>query len=888
MKTVLTSLLMVFPEPFRMQFASGMIEQIERDYDLARARGRMAALWFALATAVDLMRSGIAERWSPNWVDPDLSPEEARGMSGTLSAWARELRYAWRSLRRTPGFTLIAAGMLGLAIGATAGMFTVVKTILLDPLPYANADRLVQITASAPGSDMPPEFGVSSEFLLQYKERSKLLEDLSTVNSFTNTLRVGDRVERVRMSWPTNSLYSTLGAKPILGRLPVAEDERNVALISYALWKSWFGSDPGVIGQVHEMGGGPKTIIGVMGPEFRFPNDGVLLWMSSEIQTKDLQPGRFGSRLVARMKPGVTVEALADELTALAKELPARFGGTPAYAKVIAQHRAIVKTLEEALLGSVSRPLWVLLGATAIVLLIACANIANLFLVRAEGRHRDLAVRRALGAGRTQLIRLQMAEALIVAAIGGALAVGFAALVFPVFLRSAPEDIPRLGQVGLGLPTVLFTLVAAVACALACGAVPALRGSVPDLTWLRAGTRGSTPRRPWLRTALVVAQTAMALVLLIGSGLLVRSFWALQNVDPGYDTKDLFTFQIAPDRPELKDGPTFARFDLGFLDRLAALPGVEVVGLVENIPLNEGTGGERFRTETMGDEKDVGALLHYTWTAGDYFKAMGISVLQGKTFEQDDHLGPRSNVILSKSAAALLWPGQDPLGKRLQPEDPKAWFTVVGVVEDVMQDNFREAADPLVYFPLAGPKPEDWTISSPAYVLKTARADVIAPEVRALVREVAPEAPMYRVYTMAGLARDSMADVSFTMLTLGIASALALILGAVGLYGVLSYVVAERTREIGVRMALGARAGQVRSMVVMQGLRIVGAGVAIGVVAAVVITRALESLLFGVQKLDAATFAGMSVTMLAIGILASYLPARRASKVDPIQSLRSD
>ena len=377
-------------------------------------------------------------------------------------------------------------------------------------------------------------------------------------------------------------------------------------------------------------------------------------------------------------------------------------------------------------------------------------------------------------------------------------------------------------------------------------------------------------------------------MLLIGSGLLVRSFWALRSVDPGYETKDLFTFQIAPEGPHLPDGPAFARFSLQFMDRLRALPGVQTVGLVENIPLNEGTAGSRFRAEGTPAEADGGTLLRYTFAAGDYFKAMGIDVAAGRPFDTNDHLTPLRHVVISRSAAALLWPGQNAIGKRLQRQGLADWDTVIGVVDDVMQSNFRERPNPLVYYPLVGPTPTNWVISSPAYVIKTPRAETIAADVRAIVREVAPEAPMYRVYTMAGLAGDSMVDVSFTMLTLGVASALALILGVVGLYGILSYVVAQRTREIGVRLALGARAEQVRRMVVAQGSKVVVFGVVIGVAAALGVTRALGSLLFGVTAVDATTFAGMSLAMVLVGLLASYLPARRASRIDPMVLLRPE
>jgi predicted permease len=467
-------------------------------------------------------------------------------------------------------------------------------------------------------------------------------------------------------------------------------------------------------------------------------------------------------------------------------------------------------------------------------------------------------------------------------------AVILAALSLPAFLRAAPPNIPRLADVHLNVITVVFTLGVALVSAVVCGLVPAIRASSPDLERFRDGSRGSTRRRSWARDGLIVGQTALALVLLIGSGLLVRSFWALRHVDPGYDTANIFTFQIAPEGPNLRDGPAYARFDLEFMDRLRTLPGVESVGLVENVPLNESTGSVRFRNEETSSAADAGTLLHYTFAAGDYFKTMGIDVQRGRPFDRNDHESNLRNVIISRGAANLLWPGQDPIGKRLQRQGLTTWETVVGVVDDVMQDNFRDKPNPLVYFPLIGPQLQSWIISSPAYVVKTKRAESIAPEVRALVRKVAPNAPMYRVYTMAGLAKDSMVQLSFTMLTLGIASVLALILGAVGLYGVLSYVVAQRTREIGVRMALGAEAGVVRRMVVAQGARVVAVGVVIGVVVALASTRALGGLLFGVKPVDAPTFVGMSASMVLIGLLASYVPARRASRVDPIESLRGD
>jgi predicted permease len=809
-------------------------------------------------------------------------------MSFDLNGWAGALRRALRTLRRSPGFAATVVGTLGLAIGTLTAVFAVLDRVLLSPLPYAHPDRLVFIAATAPGSDMKGEFGPAAEFFLQYQDGGKLVEDLAIYGTFTNTLRVGERVERIRMAFSTPSLYSTLGAQPALGRLPLPEDEDRVAVISDALWRSWFGSDPGVVGRSYSMAGKSRTIVGVMRPEFRFPNSGPLLWIVDNVRAEGLTPGRFGYDMVGRLAAGAGLSAAEAELTALARRLPERFGGSSGYAQLIERHRAVVRPLLDQMLGPAARSLWILFAAAAIVLLIACVNVANLFMVRAEGRQRDLAVRRAIGASRAELLRLQMAEAVVAALFGGALAIALAWVSLPLLLSAAPAGVPRLDEVALRPGTLLFALLAALVSGLACGGAAAVRGSSPDLARLREGGRGSTPRRRLVRDGLVAAQTAMALVLLIGAGLLVRSFLALKSVDPGYDTRDVFTFQFAPEQPALVDGPSWARFHLAFLERLRKLPGVASVGIVENVPLDEGTFDDRFRNEDMPEGPDVGPTLDVTYAAGDYFRTMAIAVRDGRPFETADHVSQLGNVVVSRSAADRLWPGQRAVGRRLQRRGSKDWHSVIGVVEDVMQYGYRDTPQALVYFPMVGPTPKAWALSSPAYVIKTARAETIAPDVRALVREVAPEAPMYRAYTMAALAARSMIQLSFALLTLGIVSALALFLGAVGLYGVLSCTVAERTREIGVRMALGATAAAVRRMVVAQGARVVAVGVAVGLITALGATRSLAAHLFGVAAVDAPTFAAMAVLMLLIGAVAAYVPARRASRVDPCQSLRSE
>jgi predicted permease len=481
-----------------------------------------------------------------------------------------------------------------------------------------------------------------------------------------------------------------------------------------------------------------------------------------------------------------------------------------------------------------------------------------------------------------------MTEAFAVALAAGVLAVVLSAITLPMFVRAAPEGIPRLGQVGLDVQTIGGAFALVLVATLVCGLVPAIRASAPDLVGLREGGRGSTGRRQWGRDMLVVGQTALALVLLIGSALLVHSFQRLRNVDPGYDIDGIYTFQYAPQQPQLNDGPSLGQLHLTMMDRLRALPGVTAVGVVNNIPLDEGTGGVRVLTE---GSDEGGTLVSMTFAGGDYFSAMGIDVLQGRTFTNHEAVTPNTSVIASRSAVEQLWPGQNPLGLRMRPRfggQDTLVFTVVGVVEDVKQNEWREEGQAVLYFPLTGPSADAWGMGSPAYVVKSPRAESLTGEVRALVRELAPEAPVYREYTMEFLARRSMIQLSFTMLTLGVVSALALVLGAVGLYGVLSYVVAQRTREIGVRMALGATAAAVRRQVVSQGTTVVVIGIVIGVGAALVTTRFLGALLYDVEAVDPIVFAAMSVIMISMGVLASYMPARRASSVDPIEALRSD
>jgi predicted permease len=811
-------------------------------------------------------------------------------MGRTLEGWSRDFLLAGRSLLRAPVFTLVTVVTLALAIGANTAIFSVVQAVLLEGLPFPASERLVSIMGVAPGTDLDGEIGVSDELFVQYRENADRLEDLALYGLFQSTTRVEERVERLFGIQTTASLFSTLGVRPVLGRLPTDEDDPNVVVISHRLWTEWFNSDPDVLNRSYEFANQSRSVIGVMGPEFRFPDERVDLWIPVRIDAAAVRPGGFGTRVVARMRPDTDHEALMAQLAPLSRRALDQFPGPAPFVRIMEQHRPVVRSLEEQLVGALATPLWILMGTVAIVLLMACANVANLFGVRAESRRQDLAVRRALGAGRGGLIRGQMAEALVLAGVSAVIGLAIAWVTVPVLVRSAPEGlggwsgapVPRLTNVGIDLTALLFTAGVAILAACLFGLVPAIRFSgARMLDTLRQAGRGIVGRRHIGRDALVVLQTASALVLLVGSALLVRSFMKLKNVDPGYETRDIFTFQIAPDREDLDNLPAMVRFHYGFMERLAGLPGVESVGVVGLLPLDEGAGEAFVATEQTDATGAEAPLVRLTPVGGDYFQTMGIDLIRGRYFERSDEDPGVFNVVIGEAAADMLWPGEDALGQRIRPSESQTWYNVVGVVENIMIDDFRrQSPEPLVYLPRV--------IGSPAYVLKSARAHVIAPEVRELVREVVPESPMYRVFTMEDLAARSMATLSFTMTMLAVAAALALILGAAGLYGVLSYVVAQRTREIGIRMALGAEATSLRRMVVAQGGFVALIGVAIGIITALLATRVLETQLFGVGAMDVPTFAAMSLVMIAIALLASYVPARRASAVDPMRSLRAE
>jgi putative ABC transport system permease protein len=807
-----------------------------------------------------------------------------------MERWIRDFTHAARSLARAPGFTLVVVATLALAIGANSAIFSVVNAVLLEPLPYPHADRLVHIGGTAPGTDQPAEFGVPDELYFEYRESVPGIEDIGLYGTGSSTTRAEGQVDQLFVTQATPSFFTTLGAQPLHGRLPTDEDGNDVVVISHWLWRTWFGSDPSVINRSYTFANATRTVIGVMKPEFRFPDERVAFWVPFPIRAAQVTPGGFGPRAVARMKPGTDRAALVAQLEPLARRVQQRLGGPAPYVRIMERHRPVVKPLREHLVGNISTALWILLGTVGIVFLIACANVASLFTVRAENRRRDLAVRRALGAGRGDLVRSQVTESLLLAAAGGAAGALIAWTGVPLLVRAAPDavaggfggaPIPGLATAGLDLTALLFTMGISVLAACAFGLWPAFRFSGSRLGSIQQAGRGVIGGH-LTRDALVVVQTAAALVLLVGSALLMRSFWQLSNVDAGYNTDGIFTFQVAAGRPDLNDRAAMSRFQYAFMDRLKALPGVESVGYITTLPLDEGAGRQNITTARLEAIGAEAPLVRFAGAGGAYFQTMGIELVRGRYFERVEEERAIPFVIISESAAQLLFAGEDPIGKQLRSATGgQTWYTVIGVVEDVLVDDLRrKSPEPMVYLPAVS--------SSPAYVIKSTRADQLEPEVRAIIREVIPTSPMYRIFTMKRLAAKAMANLSFTMLMVSIAAVLALVLGAVGLYGVLSYRVTRRTQEIGVRMALGAEAKTVRRMFVWQGGRVALVGIVVGTLAAVGLTKYITTLLFNVGRLDVLAFAGMPAVMLAVALLASYVPALRASRVDPVVALRAE
>jgi putative ABC transport system permease protein len=809
-----------------------------------------------------------------------------------------DFREAVRSLRKQPRFLIIASLTLALGIGAVTAIFSVVNGVLLQPLPYPHAKRLVNVWSTAPGLELD-QFPLSPDLFLFYRQHNRVFEDMALLQNQRLNLTEGGSPEVIDGMVTTHSYFATLGVGLARGRAYRADEDKpdapRVAVISDRLWTRRYASDPALVDRTIRLDGEPVQVIGIA-PAWLDQNGSPDIWIPARFNEANPPTGNFGWNAIARLRPGRSPDQAATHLVPLVERAMREYIQSKNYRAFLTdgRYRPIVHAMKEDVVGSVREPLWILLGTVAMVLLVACGNVANLCLVRAEARQREIAVRIALGGNRRALVRTLLAEALVLSAIGSVVGVLVSAATLPALLRLAPETVPRLDQVRIDGWVLLVATGAAAVSALIFGLGPAIRYTRPDvLACLRHGGRSATdhPGRHRGRNLLVVAQTAMALILLVGSGLLARSFARLMSAEPGFVARDTLTFRVALPPTTYPKSPEVVRFTQQLVDRLAALPAVEAAGATTELPVAQGPSGTAFEIE--GHPVQAGKLpplIQYSTVTQGYFKALQISLLRGSDFDSGDLRDGVTTIVVNKTAAAQFWPGQEALGKRLRSvgsgPDPRPWYTVKGIVADVRQAGLRERPQALIYFPInpvgdRGPR-------ALSYVVRGPRVHAQADAVRQAVWGLNPDLPLAAIQTMEDVVERSVTQFSFTMLTLAIAAAIALALGAIGLYGVLSYAVTLRTREIGVRLALGARPAVVKRGILANAAVITATGLVIGALGAAGLTRFLGGLLYETRPLDVPTFAGMAGLLFAVGLLAAYLPARKAASVSPLEAMRTE
>jgi predicted permease len=826
------------------------------------------------------------------------------------------IRHAIRRLLRARAFTAAALLTLTLGIGATTAVFTVVNAVLLQPLPYPDPERLVDLSHTLTISGIT-RVDQSDATFLYYRRENRSFADVGAyrvtgvnVGRLTGSSGPADtRAERVNAGLVSASTFTVLRAKPLAGRAFRDDEDRPdaplVALIGQRLWERKFGADPALVGRRLEIDGVPREVVGIMPATFDLPASRTDVWLPLRLDPSHTASAAFDYRGIARLRPGVSLEAASADLQRLLPHVPEAFPGrltTQAITQI--QMRAVIRPLRDTIVGDVGRVLWVVLGAVACVLLVACANVMNLFLVRAEGRQHELAVRRALGAGRRTLAWEHVAEGAILAVIGGVLAIAVAGVGVRV-LRSLEGAIaiPRLGEVRVdgtvlavatGVTTLALLLVSVLPAARASGTVAstALREMGRALTAGRARHRA--------RNALVVSQLALAVVLLAGAGLMARSFARLRAVPAGMDAERAFAFRVALPRVVYGDSGAAARFIVRALDAIGSVQGVETAAAISKLPLvpDARQDSALFVEDHPLAPGSMPAIHQMAFTSPGYFRALGIPMLDGRTFESLDPARAPREVVLSRSVAARYWPKDRAVGKRVRMSPVGEWYTVVGVAGDVRGSGLDQPPDEIVYLPMVvtlggmamgQDPPRAWTPRDVAFVTRAERdTALVGARAEAIVRALDPEVPAYGARVMADVVSQSMARTTVTLILLGVASAVALALGAIGIFGVVSYVVSLRTREIAVRMALGARPVDVRRMVTRQVAVVAAAGVGVGIAGALAVTRVLGALLFGVSPVDPASLAAAAVGLGVVAFLASWVPARRASGTDPAQALRAD
>ena len=843
--------------------------------------------------------------------------EEVRAMSfaARLDAFARHARLGLRSLARAPEFTLATVLTLGLGIGGLTAVGALVKSVMLTPLPYPDPDRLVGFWIEFPRLQARAnDHSDATYYLLQ--DYSRTAETVASFDLVQVNLSEGDLAERVRAVNATAGFFQVLGAVPLLGRFYSEDEDRpggsQVAVLGEGLWRRRYGSSPAVIGRVIQIDGRATEVIGVLPASLLHPDASVQVILPMRFDRARVLPASSGHSIFARLRDGVTYDAARADFQQALNRLPdvypdAGFGFTTRQYMEIADPRAEIHSLRDDVVGDIGQVLWVLAGTAAFVLLVACANVATLFLMRAEARQREAAVCMALGARRGLSARL-MVEGVLLGTGGAVLGFAVASAALGFLVRTSAARIPRLEEVGLDPTLVIGIAGLALLLGLACSLLPVNRlRTLQVSSVLRAGGRAATGSRDRqrVRQTLVVAQVALAFALLAGSGLLARTWLELRSVQPGFDSGSVLTFRVALPAASYAGLPEVTRYFGNAQDRLAALPGVEQVSAASNLPL--GTPGSGSNTYFLQDRPD-GDLAKMnakvTFISGDYFRALRIPMLAGRGFDRLDPDRMSEETIVSAGLARAHY-GDDPnaaIGKQLRLAPTVPWTTIVGVVGDVRVESLERPAGEMIYLPAnsswftmveTGPAEArlaaELTPRAMALVMRTTGSPGdVAASARAVMRELDPTLPLFEFAPMADIVSASMARTTFTAWMLAAAAGIALLLGVIGVYGVIAYTVGMRTREIGLRLALGARPGLVRMMIVNQGVRLVAAGIVVGLGLTFMLTKSLQALLYGVSHNDPATLILVTAMLGGAALFAAWIPATRAGRVDPAVTLGGD
>jgi len=816
-----------------------------------------------------------------------------------MGSLGQDLRFAVRMLRKRPGFTAIAVLTIALGIAANTSIFSVVNGVLLRPLPVAEQDRLVVPNVIAPSGF---EISLSIPNFKDWREQSVTIESMGANATRSRTLTGGDRPQMVTTRIILGDWFETLGVSPLLGRL-IESDEtwsgaEPIAVITHGFWQRHFAGSPDALGRTMVLDGETFTVIGVTPAEFVFPSADTDIFVPmgfySERMCWENRGCSQGSWAIGRLADGTTLEAAQADLDRIAIGITETEGEQQAVARL--------ESLTDAYVGDIRRQMWILMAAVGFVLLIACANVASLLLARGESRRRETALRTALGAGQGRMIRQFMTESVVLGLAGGLLGLALAWIGIRLLVPMLPADIPSVmqGNIGMDLNVLLFTFAVAALAGLLFGIAPAIRAARPDLnSELKEGSRGSVGKgRQRLRSGLVIGEVALSLVLLIGAGLMIQSLGQLQKVDKGFEPENVFTARVQLPQIRYEDQAAAWGFFQEFIERVEALPGATSASLSQIVPL-QGNSWENFIfPEGVEFEQENGRSVLYHMITPDHFETLGISIIQGRGFNLADREGNERVIVVDERMAEQFWPGEDPIGKRVTyeteevPDDfegdaPRLWRTVIGVAQNTRHYELESPSRVQMYVPIQQ-SGRGWTTSM--YVLVKTPGDplLMTDQVRRELSLMDSDVPLTDIETMEGYVDQALAGSRAMGRLLTVFSAVALFLSAIGIFGVMSFSVVQRLREIGIRMALGAKAGDVVRMVSRQGLNLTLIGVALGLVAAFGLTRLMASILYGVSPADPLTFGAVALFLVGVSFLATWIPAQRATRVDPVIVLREE